>query len=116
MKKRKMSALQRKYFGKKHRAHTTHKGGKKLAKKSFRRHFGGAKAGLKGAIAPILGGVADSYLDPMLPIDGVGGAAVGMFMHNETVKNIGLYKVGYSLGNILPLPRFGGNTSGGGGL
>jgi hypothetical protein len=69
-------------------------------------------------IAPILGGVADSYLDPMLPIDGIGATAVGIFMQNSTVKDLGLYKVGVSLGNILPLPRLGGGGGGntGGGL
>ena len=64
----------------------------------------GIGGGFKGMIAPVLGGVADSYLDPMLPIDGVGATAVGMFMHSETIKNLGLYKVGFSLGNIIPLP------------
>ena len=65
-------------------------------------------------LAPIGAGVADSYLDPMLPIDGIGATAVGMFMHNETVKNLGLYKIGFSLGNILPLPGRTGGYSGGG--
>ena len=77
------------------------------------RSFGGLGS-FKGLIAPIVGGVADSYLDPMLPIDGVGATAVGMFMHNETIKNLGLYKVGFSLGNIIPLPgRSGGSSAGG---
>jgi hypothetical protein len=48
----------------------------------------------------------------MLPIDGVGATAVGMFMHNETMKNLGLYKVGFSLGNIIPLPGRSGTGSG----
>ena len=68
--------------------------------------------GMKGMIAPIVGGVADSYLDPMLPIDGVGATAVGMFMHNNTLKEIGLYKVGFSIGNIIPLPGRNGTSSG----
>ena len=79
-----------------------------------RRSGGRSFGGIKSMIAPVLGGVADSYLDPMLPIDGIGATGIGMFMHNETVKNLGLYKVGFSLGNILPLPRFGAGTSGGG--
>ena len=74
---------------------------------------GKASAGFKSFLPPILGGVADSYLDPMLPIDGVGATAVGMFMHNETLKNLGLYKVGFSLGNILPLPGRTGNAGAG---
>ena len=69
--------------------------------------------GMKSMIAPIIGGVADSYLDPMLPIDGIGATGVGMFMHNETLKNLGLYKVGFSLGNIIPLPGRTGTTNGG---
>jgi hypothetical protein len=65
-------------------------------------------------IAPIIGGVADRYLDPMLPIDGIGATGVGMFMHNETLKNLGLYKVGFSLGNIIPMPGRGAANQGGG--
>jgi hypothetical protein len=80
----------------------------------YRRHYsrGRGIGGMKGMIAPILAGVGDSYLDPMLPVDGLAATGVGLFMHNETVKNLGLYKVGFSLGNILPLP---GRPSGGGG-
>ncbi len=72
----------------------------------------GRAGGFKGILAPIVGGVADSYLDPMLPIDGIGATAVGMFMHNGTLKDIGLYKVGMSVGNILPLPGRTGGTGG----
>ena len=73
-----------------------------------------SRLGGKGMIAPILGGVADNVIDRYLPIpiDGIGATAVGMFMHNQTVKDIGLYKVGFSLGNMIPLP--GAGTSGGG--
>ena len=82
----------------------------------YRRHSSGRRGlgGMKGMIAPIIGGVADSYLDPMLPIDGIGATGVGMFMHNETLKNLGLYKVGFSLGNIIPLPGRGTANQGGG--
>jgi hypothetical protein len=69
-------------------------------------------AGLKSLIAPIGAGVIDSYLDPMLPIDGIGATAVGMFLHNPVVKDIGLYKVGMSIGNIIPLPGRSGCTTG----
>jgi hypothetical protein len=81
-------------------------------RRGYGRRVSSRVGGFKSMIAPILGGVADSYLDTMLPVDGVGGAAVGMFMHSGTVRDIGLYKVGFSLGNILPLP---GRTGGGGG-
>jgi len=82
----------------------------------YRKHYSrgrGGLGGMKGMIAPILGGVADSYLDPMLPIDGIGATGIGMFMHNETLKNLGLYKVGFSLGNIIPLPGRSGTSQGG---
>jgi hypothetical protein len=69
--------------------------------------------GMKGMLAPILGGVADNVIDSYSPVSGIGGTIVGMFLHNETTKNIGLYKVGYSVGNFLPIPR-GTNSTGGG--
>ena len=80
------------------------------ARSYARKGFGG----IKSMIIPIGAGVADSYLDPMLPVDGVGATLVGMVGHNETIKNIGLYKVGFSLGNIIPLPGRGATTSNGG--
>lgn len=80
--------------------------------RSYARRGVARAGGFKGILAPIVGGVADSYLDPMLPIDGVGATAVGMFMHNSTLKDIGLYKVGMSIGNILPLPGRTGTAGG----
>jgi len=75
-----------------------------------RRSFGGkSRGGLKGMLAPIAAGVADSYIDPISPIDGIGASAIGIFMHSPTVRDIGLYKVGMSIGNILPLPHIGGS-------
>jgi len=67
-------------------------------------------------LAPILGGIGDSIVDPLSPVDGLASTGVGLFMHNEVIKNIGLYKVGYSLGNILPIPKLGGGTIGTGGM
>lgn len=66
-------------------------------------------------LSPIASGVIDSYLDPMLPIDGVGATIVGGFLlKNSTMKDLGLYKIGFSLGNIIPLPgRSGGASQGG---
>jgi len=117
MKKRRMSAKQRKYFGK--RKKVRHVKVVKVArrrsyKSRARSYVRGGIGGMKGMIAPIVGGVADSYLDPMLPIDGVGATAVGMFMHNNTLKEIGLYKVGFSIGNIIPLPGRSGTVGNGG--
>lgn len=118
MTKRKMSALQRKYFGKRHTSvkrvshpKTRRKGIMARRKGGYRRGISKGIGGMKSFLPPILSGVADSYLDPMLPIDGVGATAVGMFMHNETMKNLGLYKVGFSLGNIIPLPGRSGTGS-----
>ena len=62
---------------------------------------------------PVVAGVADSYLDPMLPIDGIGATAIGFVGKNSTLKTIGLYKVGASIGNIIPLPGRSGVSSGG---
>ena len=80
--------------------------------RSFKR-IGGRVGGFKSMLAPIAAGVADSYLDPMLPIDGIGASAIGILMKNNTTRDIGLYKVGMSLGNILPLPKIGGQSQGG---
>ena len=118
-KRRRMTAKQRKYFGKrKTRTRTKTKVIRKMARRRSYRSRARSYArssigGAKSMIAPIVGGVADSYLDPMLPIDGVGATAVGMFMHNGTLKDLGLYKVGFSLGNIIPLPGRTSGTSGG---
>ena len=73
----------------------------------------GGAGGFKGLLAPIVGGIADNVIDSYSPIDGIGATVTGMFLHNETIKNLGLYKVGFSIGNFLPLPRGSGGTSGG---
>jgi hypothetical protein len=124
--RRRMSALQRKYFGKRKARRVSavsvprrKKTRRYVSMARYRRHRSGGRrgglglGGMKSMISPVLAGVADSYLDPMLPIDGVGATAVGMFMHNETMKNLGLYKVGFSIGNIIPLPGRSGTSSGG---
>lgn len=70
--------------------------------------------GIKSMLPAVLAGVGDSYLDSMLPVDGVSATAIGFFMKSPTVRDIGLYKVGFSIGNIIPLPGRGtGGTSGG---
>ena len=69
--------------------------------------------GFKSMLGPIAGGALDSILDPMLPIDGVGGTIAGMFLHSGTTRDIGLYKVGMSIGQLLPIP---GRTSIQGGM
>jgi hypothetical protein len=69
---------------------------------------------MKSMIAPILGGVADSYINDFIPVNGVGATAIGMFMHNETLKVLGLYQIGGSIGNIIPLPGKKGNGASGG--
>lgn len=114
--RRRLTAKQRRYFGKrKTRVVYKTKVKRVMARGRYRRFAsrGISRAGgFKGILAPIVGGVADSYLDPMLPIDGIGATAVGMFMHNSTLKDIGLYKVGMSLGNVLPLPGRTGTQGG----
>ena len=111
-----MSRLQMKYFGK-------HSKKKKVSKLARRRSIGARNyyryprvrrasarvGGFKSMLAPIVAGLADSYLDPMLPIDGIGATAVGMFLHNSTMRDIGLYKVGLSARNVIPLPGIGGS-------
>jgi len=115
-----MTAKQRKYFGKRSkrvyavsvprkRRYTSMARYKRGGRRSFSRGFGG----IKGMIIPIGAGVADSYLDGMLPVSGVGSTLIGMVGHNETVKTIGLYSVGKSLGNILPLPGLSRGATGG---
>ena len=121
MKKRKMSALQRKYFGKRHKSVARVKRVKqKVVYMARRRSYRGRArsyarkgiGGMKSLIVPVGAGLADRFIDQYTPIDGIGSAAVGILMHNEIVKNIGLYKVGYSLGNILPIPGISGNSGG----
>lgn len=115
-KRRRLTAKQKKYFAPKR----TRKRGKIMAKRrGYRSYARRGIGGMKTMLAPIASGVADSYLDPMLPLDGIGSVIVGGFLlKNSTMKDLGLYKVGFSLGNILPLPRGsftgGGNIGGGG--
>ena len=116
-KRRRMTAKQRKYFGKR-RTRTVYiktKRRKRVGIMARRKGFsrGRIGGGMKSMISPIVAGVADSYLDPMLPIDGVGATAVGMFMKNSVIRDLGLYKVGFSIGNIIPLPGRGATSSGG---
>ena len=72
--------------------------------------------GIKSMLPGILAGIGDSIIDPISPVDGVAATGIGIFMHSPTIRDIGLYKVGFSLGNILPIPKLGGGGSMGGGL
>lgn len=74
-----------------------------------RRGFGG----MKGLIAPIGAGIAENILDGYLPVAGVAPTAVGFIMHDPTLKTMGLYQLGYSLGNILPIPGVSSGGKGG---
>lgn len=123
--KRKMSALQRKYFGKRHktvRAIYRRKGRVVMAKRyaRSRRTVSGARgfgSKMGGIIPPVLGGVADSFLNGMripgtnigVP-NGVGAAAVGWFMKDNITRNIGLYQIGQSLPGMIG--GFGGSSTG----
>lgn len=76
-----------------------------------RRSFSRGSSGFKGAIAPIVGGVADAVINPRSPIDGIGSTAVGFLMHDPMLKTIGLYQVGQSIAGFIP---FIGSGAGGG--
>lgn len=116
-----MSALQRKYFGKRKKSKVSHSKPKKRVvyiarRKSYRsrgrsRSFGGM-GGMKGLIAPIGAGVLENIINDYVPISGVSPTVVGMLMHDSTLKTLGLYQVGLSLGNIIPLPGGSGRTGG----
>lgn len=83
-------------------------------RKSYRSYSRrGGIGGMKGFIFPIGAGLADRIIDQYTPIDGLGSVAIGFIGHNEVIKNLGLYKVGYSLGNILPIPGISGQSTGG---
>lgn len=87
----------------------SHRGGVHMARKG-KRHFsrGGFGFGsMKSMIWPIAAGVADSYIDPLSPVDGLGATFIGMIGKDPALKTIGLYKLGASLGNIIPLPGRG---------
>jgi hypothetical protein len=119
MKKRKMSALQRKYFSKRSKTKTVKVRHSKrrvvtmARKKHYRSYARRGMGGMKSFIIPIGAGVADRVIDQYSPIDGIGSTLVGFIGHNEIVKNIGLYKVGYSVGGMLPIPGITANGGGG---
>jgi len=116
-----MSALQRKYFGKHHKTvarvrhhvkrviHTARRRSYRSKARSYGRKGIG---GLKTLIVPIGAGYIENAIDNYLPITGIAPTVVGMFMHNETLKTMGLYQIGYSLGNMVPLPGIGGARNG----
>ena len=117
-----MSALQKKYFGKRHKKVVTVAKRRKYyasrARGFARRSYSRARSGLGGKfgqfIPPVAGGLADELLVNFnlfgfkLP-QGTGSAVVGHFMHEPITRNIGLYQVGRSLPGY-----FGMGSSGGG--
>jgi len=74
-----------------------------------------SSGGWKSMIAPVAGGALDSILDPKLPINGLGGAGVGFILKDQTTMKIGLYKVGYSLPQMLGISGLLGGSNGGNG-
>lgn len=82
-------------------------------RKSYRSYVKRGIGGAKSLIAPIGAGIAENILDNYLPIAGVAPTAVGMLMHDQTLKTMGLYQIGYSLGNILPIPGITSGSKGG---
>ena len=122
MKRRKMSALQKKYFGKrktkravssiKRKTRVVYMARRRV--RSFRRGGGGSRrGGMLGKISPALSGLADNIIDSYSPIDGIGSAIVGFGLKDPWSLNMGMYKIGYSAANMLPIPRGGSSTSGG---
>jgi hypothetical protein len=115
-----MSALQKKYFGKRHKKNKVVNVARR--KRSYRgfakRTYSRARSGMGGKfgqfIPPVAGGLADELLSNFnlfgfkLP-QGSGSAVVGHFMHEPITRNIGLYQVGRSLPGY-----FGMGSSGGG--
>jgi len=81
---------------------------------SYRRYGRKAIGGLKGFIWPVAAGLADSYLDPMIPgLDGLGATAIGFISHDSALKTIGLYKIGHSISGFIPLPGMTQMNTGG---
>lgn len=93
-----------------YRAHRAHKRRKvSMARRRYyprrsfsRRRSNGGGLGLKSMLAPIAGGFADAVINPRLPVNGVGSTAIGIFMHNTTIKDIGLYQIGQSIATFVP--------------
>lgn len=131
MAKRKMSALQKKYFGAGHKSHFKKKtsGVVMARRRSFRRaasagrrRAGGIGGKFGGMIPPLLGGAADGIIGTPFGIDGIGSAAVGFFMKSTTTRDIGLNRVGRTLAGkfmagglfgFLPSGQTAGQTGGG---
>jgi hypothetical protein len=58
--------------------------------------------GMKGLLTPVIAGAADAIINPRSPINGIGSTAVGFVMHDQVIKEIGLYQVGQSLATFIP--------------
>jgi len=67
---------------------------------------------MKGMLWPVVAGIADNVIDSYSPVDGLGSVMIGMVSHNSFLKDLGFYKVGFSAGNMLPLPRGSSGTGG----
>lgn len=118
MRKRKMTAKQLKYFGKRKKVGTIAKRRTRyvnVARRGYRRArgLGGSKFG--GIIPPLLGGIVDEYVGNFnilgfkLP-QGAGATVIGWFMHDPITRNIGLYQVGRSIPSLM---QGGGGLTGG---
>lgn len=77
----------------------------------------GSRAGLKGAIMPIIGGVATGVVQSFIPNDMLGGfadsaapLAVGYMLNDKTLMTIGGYQIGLKLAQGIG----GGNAAGSG--
>ena len=79
----------------------------------FRRGGSRSRGGMLGKFAPAIAGLADNIIDSYSPIDGIGSAIVGFGLKDSFSLGMGMYKIGYSAGHMLPIPRGGSGTSGG---
>jgi hypothetical protein len=114
--KRKMTALQKKYFGKGHHSCNPRKKVSALAKTRTRyrtkyarrsHHSGGRMGGMKSFIAPLAGGAGDALISKYIPIMGIGSTVAGFALGDHVTRQIGLNRIGFSAAQY-----FLGGTSG----
>ena len=80
--------------------------------RSYRRGGGGGGGGWKSMIAPLVGGAGDVVAQKWIPVNGVGSTAAGFLLKDHVTKQIGLNKIGESLGAMFA-GGVGGESSGG---
>lgn len=117
--KRKLSALQKKYFGKGHGkiSKSSTKKGKIMAKGKYRRKASagfsnrGGMRGIMKLLIPVAGGAADHIAPPIMGVTGYASMLVGYVAKDPITSGIGAYQVGHSLAE-----KFAGGMGSQGGL